>query len=86
MNTEVALVGPLRKRPDRLGESRMSESKEWTLPVPTAGKRYFGLGRSASYAAADRGEIPVVRIGRLLRVPVRAIEKMLDQVEPKSAA
>jgi hypothetical protein len=49
-----------------------------TLSVPEAGKTYFNLGRGASYAAAERGEIPTVRIGRLLRVPVRALEKMLD--------
>jgi hypothetical protein len=53
--------------------------------VPEAGKRYFGLSRNGSYAAADRGEIPVVRVGRLLRVPVRALEKMLDRAsEPAS--
>jgi len=50
-----------------------------TLSVPEAGKRYFGLSRNASYDAAARGEIPVVKIGRLLRVPVRALERMLDR-------
>lgn len=49
-----------------------------TLGVPEAGKRYFGLSRNASYDAAARGDIPVVRIGRLLRVPIRAVERMLD--------
>jgi hypothetical protein len=50
-----------------------------TLTVPEAGKRYFALSRNASYAAAARGEIPTIRIGRLLRVPVRACERMLEQ-------
>ena len=49
-----------------------------TLSVPEAGKRYFGLSRGASYEAAHRGELPTIRIGRLIRVPVRALEKMLD--------
>jgi hypothetical protein len=49
-----------------------------TITVPEAGWRYFGLNRNASYAAAQRGEIPTVRIGRLLRVPVRAMERLLD--------
>jgi hypothetical protein len=43
------------------------------------------LGRNASYAAAERGEIPTIRIGRLLRVPVRALEKMLDRAGEKTA-
>jgi hypothetical protein len=49
-----------------------------TISVPEAGKRYFGLSRNGSYGAAARGEIPTIRIGRLLRVPVRALERMLD--------
>jgi hypothetical protein len=57
-----------------------------TLSVPEAGKRYFGLSRNASYDAAARGELPVIKIGRLLRVPVRALEQMLDQAGAKSAA
>ena len=52
---------------------------ELTISVPEAGRRYFDMGRGASYAAAERGEIPTIRIGRLLRVPVRALERMLDK-------
>lgn len=39
------------------------------VTVPEAG-RWFGLGRSASYAAAERGELPTIAIGRRLVVPV----------------
>jgi excisionase family DNA binding protein len=49
-----------------------------TITVPEAGKKYFGLSRDGSYRAAERGEIPTIRIGRLLRVPVRAMERLLD--------
>jgi hypothetical protein len=48
-----------------------------TMTVPEAGKEYFGLSRNASYAAAQRGEIPTIKIGKLLRVPVMAMEEML---------
>ena len=48
-----------------------------TLSVPEAGQRYFGIGRNASYRAADRGEIPTIQIGGLRRVPVVRMEKML---------
>jgi Helix-turn-helix domain len=46
-----------------------------TLTIPEAGKTYFGLSRNAAYAAAKRGDIPTIR---LLRVPVRALEQMLN--------
>src|ERR1700730_6300107 len=49
-----------------------------TLSVPEAGKRYFDLGRNASYEAARRGELPVIKIGSRLRVPIVALERMLD--------
>jgi excisionase family DNA binding protein len=57
----------------------MNEVKPLTLSVPEAGQQYFGLSRNSAYAAASKGEIPTVRIGRLLRVPVRALEQMLDK-------
>jgi hypothetical protein len=49
-----------------------------TISVPEAGRRYFGLSKNGSYAAADRGDIPTVQIGKLRRVPVRLMERMLD--------
>jgi hypothetical protein len=51
-----------------------------TLTVPEAGKKYFDLSRGASYAAAARGDIPTVKIGRKLRVPIIAVERMLESV------
>jgi hypothetical protein len=56
----------------------MSKDTELTISVPEAGRRYFGLSRNGSYDAARRGEIPTLQVGRLLRVPVRALERMLD--------
>ena len=57
----------------------MAENEPLTISVPEAGRRYFGLSRNASYDAAARGQIPVVPVGRLLRVPVRAMERILDE-------
>jgi len=51
-----------------------------TLSVPEAG-RWLGIGRNAAYDAARRGEIPTIRIGRLLRVPVVALQRKLEQAE-----
>lgn len=49
------------------------------LSIEEAGRIYFGLGRSAAYQAAKRGEIPVLRFGRRLMVPRAAVERMLEQ-------
>ena len=47
-----------------------------TLTVPEAGRVYFDL--CISYEAARRGDIPTIKIGRLLRVPVVALERKLE--------
>ena len=52
-----------------------------TITIEEAGRVYFGLCRNASYAAADRGDIPTIKVGRLRRVPVVAMEKRLAAVE-----
>jgi hypothetical protein len=57
-----------------------------TISVPEAGRRYFGLSRNGSYAAAQRGEIPIIEIGRLKRVPVRALEALLNRVSESALA
>jgi hypothetical protein len=57
-----------------------------TLSVPAAGRDYFAMSRNASYAAAARGEIPTIRIGKLLRVPVVALEQMLRDTKKPEAA
>ena len=62
----------------------MTEPK--TLTVPEAGRLYFSLGRNASYDAARRGDIPTIRVGRLLRVPVAAMEARLTMVNERRAA
>ncbi|TFF27531.1 DNA-binding protein [Jiella endophytica] len=41
-----------------------------TISVPDAGSVFYGLGRCASYEAARRGDIPTIKIGGRLLVPV----------------
>ncbi len=50
-----------------------------TMSVPEAGARYYGLSKNGSWLAAERGDIPTIKVGRLRRVPVRAMERILDQ-------
>lgn len=51
-----------------------------TMSVPDAGLLYYGLSRNGSYDAAARGDIPTIRVGRLLRVPIAAMERRLQEV------
>jgi len=64
----------------------MTEEQPLTEDVPVIGKRYFGLGRNASYAAAKRGEIPTIKVGGRLKVPVRAMEALLNAATAKAKA
>ena len=43
------------------------------------------IGRSSAYEAARTGQLPTVRIGRILRVPRPAIEEMLRATTPSRA-
>jgi excisionase family DNA binding protein len=48
-----------------------------TLTVPEAG-RFLGLGKASAYAAAERGDLPTIRVGRRLLVPTAALRRMLQ--------
>ncbi|MCK1470351.1 helix-turn-helix domain-containing protein [Bradyrhizobium sp. CW10] len=58
------------------------EDKRLVYEVPEAGA-LLGLGRNASYEAAKRGDIPTIRIGKLIRVPKAAFDQMLARVGAK---
>ena len=49
-----------------------------TMTVDEAAK-CLGIGRNSAYEAVQRGEIPVIRIGKRLLVPVVALERMLAE-------
>jgi hypothetical protein len=51
-----------------------------TISVPEAGRIYYGLGRNAAYAAAKRGEIPTIKVGARLRVPVAVMDRKVTEV------
>ena len=55
-----------RKRGGRNSKKPLSQRLVYT--IPEAG-RLLGLSRNGAYEAAKRGEIPTIRIGRLLLVP-----------------
>jgi len=53
------------------------ESARVTMSVGEAGKR-LGVGRNKAYEAARAGQIPTIRIGKRLLVPIAAFERMLE--------
>jgi hypothetical protein len=55
-----------------------------TISVPEAG-RWLSLGRDAAYAAAARGEIPTLRLGRRIVVPVPKLLQLLGATPDMSA-
>jgi excisionase family DNA binding protein len=55
-----------------------AQSPPATLTVPEAG-RLLGIGRNAAYEAARRGEIPTIKIGKLLLVPLVALQRKLEE-------
>jgi hypothetical protein len=57
-----------------------------TISVPEAGRLYYGIGRDASYQAAKTGQIPVIRIGKLMRVPIVAMERILERAGEREIA
>lgn len=48
-----------------------------TYTVEEAGRK-LGVGRAAAYTAARRGDIPTIRVGRLIRVPKSAFDRLLE--------
>ena len=65
------------------------QEERLTLTIEETAK-LLGIGRQLAYDRAKTGEIPVIKVGRRLLVPRRALEKLLEQgqlvapVHPKS--
>lgn len=54
----------------------MNEGEKLTYSIPEVA-RLFGIGRNQAYEAAERGDIPTVKIGHRLLVPKAALSRML---------
>lgn len=55
-----------------------------TLTIPETAKA-LGIGRSAAYEGARSGQIPTIRIGKRILVPISALERMLAQTSNEAA-
>jgi hypothetical protein len=79
MSTLGPDISGRRRSPTRTPAQRQRSRAAATLSVPEAGRIYFGLSKNGSYLAAGRGDLPTIRIGRKVRVPIRLLEQMIDE-------
>ena len=56
-----------------------------TVSVEEAG-HILGYSRNTAYEAARRGELPTIRLGRKIRVPKVALQRLLETAVPTSHA
>jgi hypothetical protein len=61
-----------------MDEIRKKLADNATLPIWPDVAELFGLCRASAYAAAARGDIKTIRLGRLLRVPTAWLRQKLD--------
>jgi hypothetical protein len=89
----LCLYAPYQVRTERHKDGRIRMSvptadERPTMPVEEAGG-HIGLGRTASYEAARRGDLPTIRIGRRVVVPTAALRRLLqldEQIDQPSPA
>src|SRR4051812_17932407 len=67
---------PNLKKHKRAVKPKDLDDESLVMTVPAAGKK-LGLSRNGAYEAAKRGDIPTIKIGRLLKVPTVAFDRML---------
>src|SRR5689334_12172304 len=70
-------VSPDGRHPLPGSETEAPSAPPDVLTIAEAARR-LRIGRNSAYEAVRRGELPVVRIGRRLLVPRRALERLLD--------
>jgi excisionase family DNA binding protein len=57
----------------------MSSEMEKLLVKPSEAFKAMSIGRSTGYAMIASGELPSVRIGRAVRVPVDALKQWIER-------
>lgn len=62
--------------------SELNANPSLVIGIKEAGAM-LGLNKNAAYAAAKRGDIPTIRIGRLIKVPKAAFNRLLEQAGAK---
>jgi excisionase family DNA binding protein len=66
------------------GSEVVMGSDRITLTVEEAGAR-LGISRTLAYELVRRGDIPSIRLGRRVLVPIRALELMVESVASETS-
>ena len=75
-----------RRKKRKEPKKEVRKAQALTMSIPDAGRIYLGLSKNSSYLAAERGDIPYIKVGKKMRVPVRAMERWLDEAGKREAA
>jgi excisionase family DNA binding protein len=67
----VIVFTPVKKGDEMDAKERKTQSIRETAKI-------LGIGLNQAYEAARRGEIPTIKIGKRILVPVAAFERMLQ--------
>ena len=59
-------------------------AEKLTISVPEAARR-LGIGKNLAYDAVARGEIPSIRVGGRILIPVAALDQMLVGAGPTAS-
>ncbi len=62
-------------------QTQLSSGERQTYDLWPDTGRILGLSRGATYEAARRGEIPVLRFGKRLLVPKKALDQLLKSTQ-----
>lgn len=52
--------------------------ERYCMTVPEAAKK-LGISRNFAYELVKKGQLPVIRFGKRLLIPKKALEKMLEE-------
>lgn len=67
-----------------LTQQDLATRRDWrersTLTVEEAAP-ILGIGRSSAYGAAASGDLPTIRVGKRILVPVAAFRRLLGEVD-----
>jgi excisionase family DNA binding protein len=79
-------MAPLTIQCQHLSKGLYEMSTERKTMTIEDAAQVLGISRNSAYTAAKRGEIPTIKIGRLLLVPTAALDRLVAGEQARAAA